>query len=135
MHPDWQQFLEQSGAQISNGCVAAFGNTAQERDAALNADVVCDLSHYALLAAQGDDAVTFLQGQLTNDVTTVDDTHSQLNAYCNNKGRMISNFRIFRSEGTLFISLPQELVEITLTKMQHYILRSQVAMGDVSDAL
>ena len=135
MYPDWQQFLQQSGAQINKGCVTSFGNAEQERAATLDADILCDLSHYALLAAQGDDAVTFLQGQLTNDVSTLDDTHSQLNAYCNNKGRMISNFRIFRSEGTLFLALPEELAETTLTKLQHYILRSQVAMGDVSDAL
>jgi folate-binding protein YgfZ len=135
MHTDWQQFLVQSGAMISSGCVTSFGKVDEERSAALNADMVCDLSHYALIAVQGDDAVKFLQGQLTNDVALVDDSHSQLNAYCNNKGRMISNFRIFRSEGTLFISLPQELAETTLNKLQQYILRAQVAMGDVSDAL
>ena len=135
MHPDWQHFLEQSGARISNGCVTSFGNIDGERQATLEGDIMCDLSHYALLAAQGEDAVKFLQGQLTNDVAAVDDSHSQLNAFCNNKGRMISNFRILRSEGTLFISLPQALAETTLNKLQLYILRSQVAMGDVSDAL
>ena len=135
MHPDWQHTLTHYGALISDGCVASFGNAGAELEATLNADMMCDLSHYALLAAQGNDAVTFLQGQLTNDIATVDDSHSQLNAFCNNKGRMISNFRIFRNEGTLFISLPQALAAPTLEKLQHYILRAEVAMGDVSDAL
>lgn len=133
MHPDWHTFLTAAGAIISNGRVVDFNNSKQATNDQRN--TICDLSHYALLAVQGEDAVKFLQGQLTNDVTKVDDLHSQLNAYCNNKGRMLANFRVFRSDGTYFISLPQELAEATLTKLQQYVLRSQVMMGNVSDAL
>lgn len=134
MHTDWQHFLTQSGAVIANGRVVDFTNASQPAQAGSH-NIMCDLSHYALLAVQGKDAVKFLQGQLTNDVAKVDDQHSQLNAYCNNKGRMLANFRIFSSDGTFFIALPQELADTTLNKLQQYVLRSQVMLGDVSDSL
>ncbi len=133
MHPDWQTFLSAAGAIFNHGRVVDFNDSDKVADQLC--DIICDLSHYALLAVQGDDAVTFLQGQLTNDVTKIDNQHSQLNAYCNNKGRMLANFRVFRNDGTYFISVPQELAEAMLIKLQQYVLRSQVMMGNVSDAL
>jgi hypothetical protein len=134
MHTDWQNYLIQAGAIIAHGRVVDFDT--EHKAAQRKADnIICDLSHYTLLAVQGDDKVKFLQGQFTNDVAKVDDLHSQLNALCNNKGRMLANFRVFSSDGTIFITLPQELAEATLGRLQQYVLRSQVAMGDVSDAL
>jgi folate-binding Fe-S cluster repair protein YgfZ len=35
---------------------------------ATNNNILCDLSHLGLLEISGEDAVTFLQGQVTNDV-------------------------------------------------------------------
>ncbi len=134
MQTDWQNFLTQSGAIIANDRVVDF-DTEHKAAQSRNSNIICDLSHYAVLAVQGEDAVEFLQGQLTNDVTKVDDQHSQLNAYCNNKGRMLASFRLFSSEGTFFIALPQELADTVLSRLQQYVLRAQVAMGDVSDSL
>lgn len=138
MQTDWQSFLTQSGAIIANGRVVDFDHNnkaAQNAGSNIDSNIICDLSHYAVLAVQGEDAVKFLQGQFTNDVVKVDDQHSQLNALCSNKGRMLANFRVFSSEGTIFITLPQELADTVLTRLQQYVLRAQVAMGDVSDSL
>ncbi len=134
MQTDWQDFLTQSGAIIANGRIVDF-DTEHKAAQSSDSNIICDLSHYAVLAVQGEDTVEFLQGQLTNDVSKVDDQHSQLNAYCNNKGRMLANFRVFSSAGTFFITLPQELAETVLNRLQQYVLRAQVAMGDVSDSL
>lgn len=133
MHTDWQNFLTKSGAIIANGRVVDFDHNSK---AAQNTDnSICDLSHYAVLGVQGEDAIEFLQGQFTNDVAKIDDQHSQLNALCNNKGRMLANFRVFSSESTIFITLPQELADTVLNRLQQYVLRAQVAMGDISDSL
>ena len=134
MQTDWQNFLTQYGAIITNGRVIDF-DTEHKAAQSKDSNIICDLSHYAVLAVQGEDAVEFLQGQFTNDVTKVDDQHSQLNAYCNNKGRMLANFRVFSSQGTIFITLPQEMSDTVLGRLQQYVLRAQVAMGDVSDSL
>ena len=76
-----------------------------------------------------------MQGQFTNDVDTVDENHSQLSAICNNKGRMIANFRLFKHQQNYFISIKNDLTDKTIQHLQNYILRAQVAIQDISEQL
>ncbi len=50
------------------------------------------LTNETLLAVVGPDAATFLQGQLTCDVTEVSAITTRLGAYCNPQGRMVCDF-------------------------------------------
>ncbi|MEZ0247143.1 MAG: folate-binding protein, partial [Methylophilaceae bacterium] len=68
MHPAWQEFLTQQGASIVEGRVAHFSTPEQEPQIAGNRNIITDLSHLGLLRVGGEDAQTFLQGQVTNDV-------------------------------------------------------------------
>ena len=45
-----------------------------------------DLSHFGLIRVEGEDAEHFLQGQLTNDLREVTQTHSNLAGWCSAKG-------------------------------------------------
>ena len=63
---DWQEFQFIQGAVFNNETIVSFGNIQNELLCAAQADIVCDLSHLATLALSGDDALTFLQGQVTN---------------------------------------------------------------------
>ena len=76
-----------------------------------------------------------MQGQFTNDIEQVDEDHSQLNAFCNNKGRMLANFRLFKHQQNYFISLKQDLVESSIQHLQNYVLRAHVAIQDISEQL
>ena len=135
MNTAWQEFLTSNGAEYENQTLSSFGNLERERRATLGGDIMCDLSHYKILAAVGEDAKTFLQGQLTNDTALINDNSSQISGLCTAKGRLISNFRLFQSESNLFAILPEDLFEKTLSTLQPYILRANVQLGDASDAL
>lgn len=139
MKSEWQQFLVSTGAEFSgdpvNNSVISYGNPEQERQAIDKETIICDLSHYGLISAAGEDTVTFLQGQLTNDVSLVDPTHCQLSSYCNPKGRMLANFRIFNRNDTLYLTMPAELVATIGSRIGMYIMRSKVNLHDASDTL
>ena len=135
MKIEWENFLESAGAEFTDDKVESFGNPARERQIIHAGSSVCDLSHYGLIAAYGDDAVDFLQGQFTNDVAQVSDSHSQLSAYCSPKGRMLSNFRLFKHGETLYLSLPHPLLEPVLKRLRMFVMRSKVTLEDASDAL
>jgi folate-binding Fe-S cluster repair protein YgfZ len=47
---------------------------------------------YAALEVSGEDASTFLQGQLTNDIHQVSDQRAIYSGFCNPKGRLIGFF-------------------------------------------
>ena len=135
MKIDWKKFLENAGAEFADDKVESFGNPSRERQVIHAGSTLCDLSHYGLIAAYGDDAVEFLQGQFTNDVALVDGGHSQLSAYCSPKGRMLANFRIFKQGETLYLSLPQPLLQAVLDRLRMFVMRSKVTLEDASDSL
>lgn len=116
----WQQFL------------AAFPTSAKtdihEKDT-----ILCDLSHLGLLEISGEDAVTFLQGQVTNDVKLLDGSKAHYSGYCNPKGRLLALFLAFAHRDHLHLQLPQSLLEPIAKRLKMFVLRSKVNIQDVSD--
>ena len=135
MKLEWKEFLQNAGAEFNEDCVASFGNPERERRIAHTGELFCDLSHFGIIAAYGEDATEFLQAQFTNDISQVDETHTQLSALCSPKGRMLCSFRIFRREQTYYLVLPYELLEAALSRLRMFVLRSRVTLEDASDAL
>ena len=133
MNPEWRAQLERSGAVFAAEGVLHFGSPAQELRAAAQSDVVMDLSHLSILRTHGDDAQTFLQGQTSNDIRQVSDTHSQLGAYCNPKGRMLAIFRIFKHGEAYCLQLPTPLAEATLKRLRMFVMRAKVKI-ELADA-
>ncbi len=128
MNQDWKRFLQAAGAHWDEHDIAHFGE-----DAALDPCALHDLSHLGLIRVTGADAETFLQGQITNDVRELGETHSQLAGYCGPKGRMLAQFRLFRRAGAICLQLPRELLGDTLKRLRMFVLRAQVTLEDVSD--
>jgi folate-binding protein YgfZ len=94
MKHEWKDFLQNAGAEFEEDCVATFGNPERERRIAHTGDLFCDLSHFGIIAAYGEDTPAFLQAQFTNDINQVDEDHSQLSALC-------SRMFVLRSKVTL----------------------------------
>jgi hypothetical protein len=113
---------------FDNGRVLHFGNPDSERRAAADSDILADLSHLALLRAEGAEAQTFLQGQLSNDIRQVSEARTQLSAYCNPKGRMLAIFHIIQRGEAYYLQLPAELAESTLKRLRLFILRAKVKL-------
>jgi len=139
MNNDWKNYLLAHGAQLTADATANggfdFADAASANQIAEQTSIICDLSQYSLIVIAGGDAAAFIQGQFTNDVKKVDENKSQLSAFCNNKGRMIANFRLFKHQQNYFLSLKNDLVERSIRHLQNYILRSQVAIQDISEQL
>ena len=129
MNAEWRAFLTQAGAVFESDRVLHYGKPEAERRSAANADIIADLSHLAVLRADGADAQNFLQGQLSNDIRQVGATRAQLSAYCNAKGRMFCIFQIFqRPDGAYYLQLPAPLAEPTLKRLRMFILRAKVML-------
>lgn len=96
---------------------------------------VCDLAYLGLIRVAGEEARSFLQGQLTNDIHQVTPERPQLSSYCSPKGRMLGSFWIFERDGALYLQLPRERLEAIRKRLQMFVLRAQVTLSDVSDEL
>ncbi len=135
MNNDWKEFLLTKGAHQDDNGLFHFDDERADNLKAENTDIICDLSHFSTLVIAGDDAQKFMQGQFTNDVKQIDESSSQLSAFCNNKGRMIANFRLFEHKNNYFLTLKSDLVDLSIKHLQNYILRSHVVIQDVSEQL
>jgi len=129
MEDEWKAFLVGDGAHVVDDLVPDFGNIAEERQASLESAAVVDLSdYYAAIRAAGADAMSFLNGQLTNDLRSLDDRHHLLAAYCNPKGRAIALLRIWRDGDDWLLLLPASLAQSVCERLRQYILRAKVTL-------
>ena len=131
---DWHTFLASQGAVLSDYGVTHFGDLQPELSAAASKDVVADLSHLSLLKLSGEDAVNFLQGQVTNDIKQLNGSNSQYAGYCNPKGRLIALFLAYRHGDHLYLQLDKRLAEAITKRLRMYVLRSKVVIEDISDS-
>jgi folate-binding protein YgfZ len=91
------------------------------------------LNDRALLKISGSDSELFLQNQLSNDITKLDNSTAQLNAYCQHQGKIIALFWVMRYEGGLLLSFPIDLVEKIQSRLQMFVIMSDVVIQDVSN--
>jgi hypothetical protein len=135
MNTPWFDFLAARGAVLADGRVQHFGQPQAELAAVGNSDIIADLSHLGLLQVGGADAVTFLQGQVTNDIKLLDGSNSQYAGYCTPKGRLLAIFLAFAHHDHLHLQLDGALQEQTIKRLKMYVLRSKVSIEDVTDSI
>jgi folate-binding protein YgfZ len=94
-------------------------------------DGLFPLDHYGLIQVSGEDAPTFLQGQLTCDAKGLANGASCLGALCTFQGRVLATFRLFRAAPDRFyLLLAADLAEAMRKRLQGYVLRSKVRLED-----
>ena len=139
MASDWQLGLKQYGATIVDGAVNNFTGSDSDQNeilAASTMDTLCDLTHLGLLEVSGAEAVSFLQGQVTNDVKLLTvGNKAHLTAHCNPKGRMLALFLAFAHHDHLHLQCNRSLLEPMMKRLKMYVMRSKVDIKDVSETI
>ena len=92
--------------------------------------IIETLDYLTLLKITGDDAASFLQGQLTNDIELAT-KQWQYSGYCSPKGRLLALFTIWRNHDGIFALIDNSLVESTLKRLRMYVMRSKVVIEEV----
>ena len=93
------------------------------------------LSSRSLLKVSGSDAEIFLQNQLSNDIFKLASSSVQLNAYCQHQGKIIALLWVMRSKDNFLLSVPSDVVEIVKSRLQLFIILSDVLIEDISSAI
>jgi folate-binding protein YgfZ len=85
-----------------------------------------DPAGYAQIVVTGTDAISFLQGQLTNDLRRLEREPRLLAAWCNPKGRVIALLRVARDADRLLLALPAELADAVVRRLTTFRFRARV---------
>ena len=93
----------------------------------------CILKNRALLRISGADAEDFLQNQFSNDISKLDHSHIQMNAYCQHQGKIIALFWVMRFENGFLLSFPIDLLDTAISRLQMFVIMSDVIIEDVTN--
>lgn len=119
MNSDWQNFLSEQDTTQYTGQQTVF----------------CDLSQFGTLRVAGEDAQSFLQNLLSNDIREVTAAQAQISSFNSAKGRMLATFLIWRDGEDYLLQLPASLLEAMKKKLSMYVLRAKVKITDNSNNL
>jgi folate-binding protein YgfZ len=95
---------------------------------------IIPLRYLSLLSLTGPDAVTFLQGQATCDMTACTETKSINGALCNPQGRIYASFRIAKIEDQQYLLRTyKNIAESTQLGLAKYIVFSKAEIADIEN--
>ena len=99
----------------------------------LPASGVARLEHLGVIEASGEDAIRFLNGQLSNDLNQLAPNQASLAAFCSAKGRMQASFvAIKRDNGDVLLVCSADLLAPTLKRLSMFVMRAKAKLRDAS---
>jgi folate-binding protein YgfZ len=93
------------------------------------------LPHLGVLRFTGPDALSFLQGQVSNDTRRLAENRSLLAAYSSPQGRVLAIMHLLPHSSGVIAILPRELVLPTLEALRKFVLRAKVKIEDAAEFL
>lgn len=84
---------------------------------------------FRLISVTGEDAETFLQGQLTQNVKALKEDKAAWTASCNHQGRVASSALLTRIPNGFALMVPASIAEEEVDRLSKFILRSKVEIA------
>lgn len=98
----------------------------------MNHTVAIPLSDLGFLRIEGADASSFLQGQLSSDLRQLSAARAQISSYSSPKGRMLAVLHLIADGEAILVELHRSILDATLKRLRMFVLRSKLAITDVS---
>jgi tRNA-modifying protein YgfZ len=92
------------------------------------------LSDDTVISAKGADTVSFLQGQLTNDVALLEDQGVQLTGYCNAKGRLYATFTLTKHGTDVDLIVPADVAALVQKRLSMFVMRAKTKLSIDTEA-
>jgi folate-binding protein YgfZ len=96
-------------------------------------DGIATLDHWGVIRARGEDAATFLHGQLTTDFASLRAGDVRLAGFCSAKGRLQASFVAWRDAGgDILLACARSVLPATLKRLSMFVLRARCRLSDAS---
>ena len=91
------------------------------------------LEHLGVIRVLGEDAASFIHGQLTQDFALQKPDQARLAAFLNAKGRMQASFiGIKRAADEILLICSRDLLPQTLKRLSMFVLRAKAKLSDAT---
>jgi folate-binding protein YgfZ len=137
MNNAWLSYLAEQGARFDDqtNTLLTFGIPEIEHHSVKFGPVMSPLLNEGLIRIGGDDAKTFLQSQLSQDVNLVTPEQAKLAAYCDPQGQVLGLGILFMYFDAYYWLVPKDTVLPLLSRLKMFVMRSKVELEDFSDLL
>jgi folate-binding protein YgfZ len=129
------EHLRMHGAVFHGERATHFGDLAGELSSLSRQATLHPLGDQGLLEVAGDDAASFLQGQLSSDVRELAQQSAQLSSYCSPQGRVLASPLVWRTSDAYLLQLPRELLSDIRIRLQKFVLRARASLADATARL
>ena len=109
--------------------------TREEFDAVTAHGAYMPLTQFGVIDAIGDDAASFLHGQLTNDTQHLEAATARLSGYCSAKGRLLASFLSWRSGETIRLLVSKDVQPAVQKRLSMFVLRAKAKLTDAGTEL
>ncbi|MFM2622231.1 tRNA-modifying protein YgfZ [Vibrio owensii] len=93
------------------------------------------LDNLGMITMIGDDKKSYLHGQVTCDVVSLEKDQSMLGAHCDAKGKVWSVFRLFHHNDGYAMVQPKSAIEVELKEIKKYAVFSKVTIEESSNVV
>ena len=90
--------------------------------------VISLLSSFSLIHVSGEDAQTFLQGQLSSDIRELTGANGQFSSYSTAKGRVLASCLLWKFGSDYYILLSADIAQAICKRLSMFIMRSRVTI-------
>ena len=93
------------------------------------------LEHLGIVEIKGGDSAEFLQGQMTQDIYSIEDSQGSVTSILNPQGRIISTAFVFKWGESFILILNNEVRDKLIAWLSRFILRSKVEITKSEDSI
>ncbi len=119
-------FEERAGFQIARN----FGALAAEIVALRNGAALFDVSDRGRIRVTGSERVSFLQGQLSNDVVKTPAGHGCHATLLTRTGKMVADLHLWSGNDAHWLDTDAECAQATLTTLDRFLISEDAALED-----
>ena len=101
-------------------------------EAVLKGGAYMPLTQFGVISVSGDDAATFLHGQLTSDTQHLDAANARLAGYCSPKGRLLASFLVWRDSEAIRLLVSKDVQAAVQKRLSMFVLRARAKLSDAS---
>ena len=91
------------------------------------------LEHLSVVEIKGDDSAEFLQGQMTQDIYSIQNSKASVTSILNPQGRIVSTAFVFKWGESFILILNNEVRDKLIAWLSRFILRSKVEITQSED--
>lgn len=91
-----------------------------------------DRSDRGRIIVSGNDRASYLHGLFTNDIAALKPGQGCYAAYLTAQGRLISDMHVYELGDAILLTLPGDVKDVVLAKLDQFIFTEDVQLGDVT---